>query len=739
MPDAVTTPDNDPRRRNGAAGVFAVRLIIFMLTAMACLSGALEPLNMALMDARFRLTPREASGTLALVEIDPYSLREEGRWPWTRAHHAGVIRNLQDSGADLIAFDVDFSSPSDAAGDAALADALARRPGEVVLPVFWQWASRSQDKGQLLRTPPNAAFLKDSVVAAVTLTTEDNGAVRQGWRSFRDDDGAERQSVAAVLAGAPPTRAQTFYIDYGFDPGAIEHLSFHDVLTGDFDAEKVRGRKVLIGATALELGDEFPAPLYGVTPGVLFHALAYESLIADRAIARLHPGAALGLAAAAILLLTGRGQRRGKWRIAALHGGVFVVLTGGPLALQAAAPVSLDAGAALFAQALCAAHTLGYRLRDYAGQALAQRAAAARFQALTALVMRDTADGVIVATPAGAVELANDRAGALLGASLAPGVALAAVAPGFPSPHDGDGNNVSAEYQPRGAGDVTLEVIATVSSDAGGGEALVVYNLHDVSARKRIEDAEREAKEAAIAANRMKSQLIANMSHELRTPLNGVIGFADLMKQEAFGPHGVAEYKDYSDTIWRSGRRLLGLVNDMLNIAKLDAGEFELAPSPAHIDEIIEAKVLRFEEEAERDGKSLRVQVEKGLPAMAIDAGVFREMLSHLLSNALKFTSEGGKILVRARARDGALIVEVIDDGCGAPRALLPRLTEAFYQADGALSRKHEGAGLGLYLTAKFAALHGGTLTCESDEGAGFIARLEFPGMADKAGAKSAA
>ncbi|MEZ5892993.1 MAG: CHASE2 domain-containing protein [Parvularculaceae bacterium] len=731
---AAIASEVEPQRRKGAAGVFAAAAI-FAFTALLCLNGAEAPLNFALMDMRFRLLERAPSGTLVVVAIDPYSLKEEDRWPWPRDRYARVVENLQDAGAELIAFDIDFSSRSDAEGDEAFATALSRKPGEVILPVFWQWSSRQQSDDLLIKTRPNDIFIQDAVIASVTLTPEKNGAVRRGWRSF-EDDGAERQSIAATLAGAPAGGDAWFYIDYSFDPSMITQLSFRDVFTGDFEPEQVRGKNILIGSTALEFGDEFPAPVYGVQPGVMFHALAYESLLNGRALIRLHPLIPLLAAALLIFAIVAPHRMITVRQTLFRHAIVATVLVAGPIAIQAVTPVSVDTGAVLIAQGMCSIYTFSRRLRIYATQLLAHRAATARYQALTGVVVRDNADGVIVANCDGVVELANYRAGALLGADVAPGAHLAKAAAGFPVYDCKETRSMHGEYiVAREREPVTLEVVASPSAAGGEGEAaqLIVYTLRDISARKRIEAAEKEVMQAAIAADRMKSELISNMSHELRTPLNAVIGFSEIMRQEAFGPVGVPEYKEYADNIHISGKRLLGLVNDMLSIAKLDAGEYELARSMTYIDEVVESVLTPYEQMARDQEKSIRAEIEKGMPAFEIDPGVFAEMISHLLSNAMKFTEAGGKILVRAQRRDKALVIDVIDDGCGAPKASLPNLAEPFYQADGSLNRRHEGAGLGLYLVSKFAALHGGALKYDSDVGQGFIARLTFPKLtADK-------
>ncbi len=745
MPEAVATSNIAIWRRiSRAAKPLAAPIGLFLLLTVFALSGFFTPLDNALMDARFRLIKRAPTDTLVLVEIDPQSIRDENRWPWPRDRYATAIANLQAAQAGLIAFDVDFSSLSSAEGDAAFARALAQRPGEVILPVFWQWSSSSGGRRELMKTPPNEKFLDHAVIASVTLTAEKSGIVRRGWRAVEDGD-TYRTAIAGVLAGIPADRHDTFYIDYSIDSRAIKRLSFRDLLSGDFSPEIVRGKNILIGATALELGDEFAAPVLGVTPGVMLHALSYESLAQNRALARPHPAIPLVLGGFLLIWLCRNPQAKQVAPLLVTHAVLFAILFTAPLALQTYAPYSFDVGAILFAQAMGLLYVAGALLHHRARQIIRHRSATLRFQELTSIVVRDNADGVIVTDGAGAIELCNERATELLGfdSPLQSGAMLTELVADFPiAPALTTGPEVTARYEyaaPENG--VMLEIVAsrrivslgnTRARDNQIVTSLAVYTLRDISARKRIEKAELDAKNAAIAASSMKTQLISNMSHELRTPLNGVIGFAGIMVQESFGPHGVPEYQEYSQNIHECGKRLLGLVNNMLNIARLDAGEFELSLDRTSLADVVDISISKFENEAAKQNATISQDIQRGLPDVKIDMSVFEEMLAHLLSNALKFAGDGAKIQVRAKETDGDLLLEVEDNGCGVNADLLPKLTEAFFQGDGALNRAHEGAGLGLYLVSKYVALHGGDLRFESEAGSGFTAIMHFPGLAQR-------
>lgn len=703
------------------------------------------------MDMRFRILDRAPSDTLVIVEIDPASLKKEERWPWPRDRYANALGNLQDAGAALVAFDIDFSSLSEKAGDAAFAAQLSVRPGEVILPVFSQWSSRAGTERTILKTPPHEYFLKDAVIASVNLMAEESGFVRYGWIGF--GDGVDyRATLAATLAGAPTTRSEGFYIDYSIDPSRIQRLSFNDVLNDNFPKELVKGKNILIGATALELGDEFAAPVRGIVPGVVLHALSYESLLQGRTLMRPHAAITLTFVLFIILGFCRTGKVR-HWRAAAgLHIAVFTALIGGPIILQALAPLSLDLAAVIAAQILCLFYVMSRELHSHAKHIIRHRLAAARFQALTSLVVKSNSDGVIVAAANGAIELCNDRAKALLGikGELEPNASITDLASGFPMcppieiSSDKEANSTDAaphhfEYCVGGQPDHVLEIVAARAPYGGrptGATAreapsyVYVYSLRDISVRKRAEAAEKVAKEDAIAASQLKSQFISNISHELRTPLSGVIGFADLLQKESFGPLGGPEYKEFSESIYASGKRLLGIVNDMLNIAKLDSGDFQLNKEAAKIGDVVEHSIDNLAAQIENREEQIVVEISEDIPALDIDFNVFREILLHLISNALKFTDAKPRIIIRAMLQRNDLVIEVKDNGCGVDPLLLPDLTQAFYQADSTLSRQHEGVGLGLYLVSKLAEQHDGAVEFESRQGAGFTARLRFQNIA---------
>jgi PAS domain S-box-containing protein len=250
----------------------------------------------------------------------------------------------------------------------------------------------------------------------------------------------------------------------------------------------------------------------------------------------------------------------------------------------------------------------------------------------------------------------------------------------------------------------------------------------DVTELKEREHALLAAKELAEVANRSKSEFLANISHELRTPLNAIIGFSEIMRDEIFGPIGSAQYREYLGDVLDSANHLLDLINDILDVAKAEAGKLELAEAEIDMGAVFGAAIRLVRERAQRQRLELDLLVEPELPPVLADERKIKQILLNLLSNALKFTPEGGHVAASvALDPDGSLVLAVRDTGIGiAPEDIATALTP-FGQVEGALSRRHEGTGLGLPLSRAMAELHGGTLSVESAIGKGTIVRVRLP------------
>ena len=332
-----------------------------LVGAATLASGAGGGLDAELQDARFGLRAKPATGQVHIVEIDARSLREIARWPWPRSVHARAVDALHDAGARSIAFDVDFLSASEPAEDAALAASLERAGGSVILPTFRQAAGgTSTDDVDNLPIPLLAAH---AFLGAVNVHPDSDGYVRRMPLGV-ETAGTARPSLPSLIADLPAAAGAEFEIDYAIEPASIPRHSLADLVAGKVPAAALAGKRVIIGATAIEMGDRYSTPRHGVIPGVVIHALAAETLLQGPVPQRWHASLPLLLALLLVALLAR--SVPGRRHLVAL-GAVMAGLLALPLAIEiwwsatvAIAPALMAAAAAL---AVGAASRSSERLR----------------------------------------------------------------------------------------------------------------------------------------------------------------------------------------------------------------------------------------------------------------------------------------------------------------------------------------------------------------------------------------
>jgi PAS domain S-box-containing protein len=250
----------------------------------------------------------------------------------------------------------------------------------------------------------------------------------------------------------------------------------------------------------------------------------------------------------------------------------------------------------------------------------------------------------------------------------------------------------------------------------------------DITERRRGEEALLRALDDAKIANRAKTEFLANMSHELRTPLNAIIGFSEVIVEETYGPVGHERYSEYIHDIHDSGEHLLAIINDILDLSRIEAGMTTLSEGEVDLIRLIDDSVRIAQGRADSGQIEVVWKRTAGLPHLICDDRLLKQVLLNILSNALKFTPEGGQVTITARlATDGGIRIMVSDSGIGIPADRLNDMVRPFTQIEDSHVRRHEGAGLGLPLSKQFVELHGGSLDIESTVGQGTTVTIHLP------------
>jgi signal transduction histidine kinase len=253
--------------------------------------------------------------------------------------------------------------------------------------------------------------------------------------------------------------------------------------------------------------------------------------------------------------------------------------------------------------------------------------------------------------------------------------------------------------------------------------------LPEITALKQREEALQLARDAAESANKLKSQFLAVMSHELRTPLNAILGFSEVVRDRILGHDTLAweRYSEYAGSIHDSGRHLLALISEILDLSKIESGSYTIHPEPMDLGHMIRATLAFVRPQAERGNVRLMPPDLEGDLYVEADTRAMKQVILNLLSNAVKFTPQGGKVSICARGNEDEIIFSVRDTGIGIEPEHMKVVFEAFHQGNANISRRYEGTGLGLSITRGLLEMHGGAIALESEQGAGTLATVRLP------------
>lgn len=380
-----------------------------------------------------------------------------------------------------------------------------------------------------------------------------------------------------------------------------------------------------------------------------------------------------------------------------------------------------------------------------AGHGLAQLAA----------IVEASDDAIICVTPEGEVVTWNSGAEGVFGYSAAEmlGCSVSALSPGDRAAEalalrqkvqQGETIHGYETVGRRKDGQaIPVSLTASPIRDEAGRVIGIFAVVRDITAQKRLEH-ELRTKNVELArqnrkveeANRVKNEFLANMSHELRSPLNGIIGFAELMHDGKLGPVS-EQHKEYLADILSSGKHLLQLINDVLDVARIESGRVEFRPEPVLLSRLVREVVDVLHAIAVEKGVTVRTDVPADLDAATLDPARFKQVLYNYLSNALKFTPDQGRVEVRIRPDGlGCFRLEVEDTGIGVPPEEIPKLFAQFRQVESSAARRFQGSGLGLALTRRIVEAQGGAVGVASELGEGSLFYATLPRVAGTAAHK---
>jgi diguanylate cyclase (GGDEF)-like protein/PAS domain S-box-containing protein len=640
-------------------------ILVVIALAIVLSTGWHGALRNALTDLRFAWQPRDASGKVVVVAIDAPSIDQIGVWPWPRRLHADLLRRLEAAGSGDIAFDVDFSAPSDPASDEAFVKALRDAGGSTILPSFKQ---PTRNGGAIHVNRPLKPFSNQSWPAVVNVAVESDGLVRRYPVAEKLGDEL-LPSMAVVLAGQDANRRPPFLIDFSIRTASIPTVSFIDVLRGDPAAlDKVRGKKVIVGATALELGDRFSVPNGKIVSGPVLQALAAESILQGRMLRWTSDvGMILGLGVISLLMMY-------SWRRLAPGVRVAVLVAAGAAIELAAAlvqakwPLVIDTS--LFHIAIVA-YLTAIALDEIDFRGLLGRIAESRFHRIA----MSLGDGLVCTDEDHRITVWNPGASAIFGYTPAemigrPFETLCAV------PVDGDarssmhdaarqallvpGGAVVVEFEGRRKNGETFSVEASFSGWQGTDGFQYGAILRDISVRKR------EAERIQYLAEHDVLTGLANRNM-LHTGLTDLIAAAERRSSGvALLVLGLDGFQEINDMLGHSSgdlvlcavaERLRAEVDGKAIVARLSGDEFAIALACADIGEPVATFAERiaraFEAPLAAGTRQHRIRISVGVAVYPEGGQKADDLLSngHLALSRAKATRRGGHVLFEAAIR----------------------------------------------------------------------------------------
>jgi len=719
-----------------------ISVIIFI--GFVALSGLANVIDKSVGDARFKLNKVSASGDIVLIAIDSKSLQEIKKWPWPRSLHANLIDKLQKAGAAEIAFDIDFSATTTDKEDRALQEALKRANGSIILPTFKQVQKTSQQQ-EVVYTLPLERFKDHAWLATVNIVPGRNGQIeKMAYGHIIQKEFVP--SFAAMLTGKYQPNAQDFFIDFSINANSIPVFSFIDVLNDRIKTELLTGKKIVIGATATELGDYVFVPSQGLIAGPVLQILAAETILQNRQLHTTKPTITLiGLLVIAFLVISF--TKKVKF---AERPYIFLLMA---IAIEVFAAIcqihnNLIVNTALWHLTLLAYFTaiLLHEIDFRKVIAKMMRLKLATTQHMFEQVFNDSFTGTIITNQDGIIQAASKTANYLLKIEedtsligqhfktvFPDEIVIAAQRLLSQANQPNHTNHYSSKIQIHSekGEPITLDYIITLSSLLSDQPAqqhkkhILSFSFQDITARDKAETAQKDAIEAANQANKAKTEFLATMSHELRTPLNSIIGFSDIIQTSSPDNNNNAEF---AKEIKTSGEQLLKIVNDILMLSKMESKSLTLMTAPCSPLEMIQNATETSTQAFKDKAPNFIFSHPNEVADLNVDLYLCQEILTEIFSNAIKFSPDNSDIKISMQQEPtGDFNISITDYGCGISRQEIENIFAPFYQIDSANNRQFEGTGLGLTKANAFMKLHNGKIKVDSTLGQGSTFHLNFP------------
>lgn len=618
-------------------------ILVVLLVAIAFASGASRMVFNGLIDTHFRWFKGESTGSIVLIAIDPQSIKAMGIWPWPRSLHAQLIDKLVDAGASEIVLDIDFSSHQTEEADARFLESLGKAGGSIVLPTFSQAVRNVEGRSLTVTTKPLQEFRAKSWSAMANVWTAKDGLVRS-YSYGETVDGEFIPSIGALLAGIYRPTLDSFYIDYGIRPETVPVVSYIDVLEGRVPKERLTGKKVVVGATAVELGDRFNVPNGQIISGPLLQIVAAESLIQDRALSTTSAVTTIfGLLVLALLAQFAWRRRSGPVRLATV---LVTSVTIEIFAAIAHARWSIILDTSLWQLAL-AAYLIAIALDEINFRGILVRIAESRFSNIAMSV----GDGLVCTDHRGIITFSNPAAAAIFGYPreemlgrpiedlLASRATRSLIGAEYPSISDGAATTERiVELQGlRRSGEV-FSLEASVS-DWGSGEALHHgFVLRDISDRKKKEERIRFLAEHDVLTGLVNR---SKLSDDLAPMISAK---PDAQGEVALIMLGIDHFKEINDTLGQDrGDQIIRALATMLSqrfskqatVARTNGDEFAIAlpltATSLSAALMIEAVVREFSKvSVQLDDRTVTITASLGSAVYPNDA----ETVTGLMANA---------------------------------------------------------------------------------------------------------